>query len=138
MQSVPTMKQTLMTRSTSWGLRAAGCRCGSFAGRPDSETGVRCSSVIALSHPESDEGEDAHTEGQPDETFGDRSEATQTETARVVRVLDLGRHELHDVIDLRVTEVAGEARHVAGARADRFGDFDRGNLAQRRRERAHG
>ena len=98
--------------------------------------GVR--QLIALSYPESEEGEYADTEGQADETFGDRSETAESEAAGVVRVLDLGRHVLHDVVDLGVTEVAGEARHVGGAGANRLGDFDRGDLAQRRRERAHG
>src|SRR3984957_13789881 len=131
------MKQTLMTRSTSSGFLAAGWRCGSLAGSPFKETGVRCSSLIAFSYPESGEGQHAHAEGQSDETFGDRTEPTESEATRVDGVLDLGRHVLHDVVHLRVTEVAGEARHVGGAGANRFGDFYRRNLAQGRREGAH-
>src|SRR5580704_13905418 len=137
MQSVPTTKQTLMTFSTSSGLRAAGWRCGSSAESPESETGVRCSSVIALPHPEAEQREDADPEGQADETFGDRSQTAEAEATGVVGVLDLGRHVLHDVVHLGVAEVAGEARHVAGSGADRLGDLDRGDLPQRRRERAH-
>src|SRR5580693_8767313 len=138
MHSAPRMKQTLMTRSTSSGLRAAGCRCGSLEDSPVNETGVRCSSLIALTYPESEEREDAHAQGESDESLGDRAEATEAEATGVVGVLDLGRHVLHDVIHLCVTEVPGEARHVGGAGADRLGDFDRGDLAQRGRERAHG
>src|ERR1035438_7459883 len=130
--NVPTMKQTPMTRSTNSGLRAAGCSRGSFAASPDNETGVRCSSVIALPHPESEEREDPDAEGQSNESFRDRSETAQSKPAGVVGVLDLGRHVLHDVIDLCVTEVAGEARHVGGASADRLGDFDRRDLSKRR------
>src|ERR1700722_20905563 len=138
MHSAPRMKQTLMARSTNSGLRAAGCKCGSLEESPVSETGVRCSSLIALTHPESEEREDADAQGESDESFGDRSEATEPEATGVVGVLDLGRHVPHDVVDLRVAEVPGEARHVGGAGADRLGDFDRGDLWQGRRERAHG
>src|SRR5580700_9652982 len=124
MHSAPTTKQTLMTLATSSGLRAAGCRCGSSAGRPEIETGARCSSVIALTHPEAEEGQGADAEGQTDEPFGDRSETTEAETAGVVGVLDLGRHVLHDVVHLGVAQVAREARHVAGSRSYRLGDLD--------------
>jgi len=85
-----------MTRSTNSGLRAAGCRRGSF------------------------------------ETFGDRSEAAEPEAAGVVGVLNLGGDVLHDVVHLRVTEVAGEAWHVGRTGANCLGDFDRRDLAQRR------
>src|SRR5580692_1841972 len=112
-----------MTRSTSWGLRAAGCRRGSFEDSPDNDTGVRCSSLIAFPHPETEQRQDAHAESQTDESFGDRSEATESEAAGVVGVLDLGHHVLHDVVHLRVAEVAGEAGHVGGAGANRFGYF---------------
>src|ERR1700678_3756563 len=118
------MKQTLITGPTNSGLRAAGCRCGSLEESPVNETGVRCSSLIALTHPESKEREDADAQREAHETFGDRSEAAQSEPTGVVGVVDLGRYILHDVVHLRVTEVPGESRHVGGASADRLGDFD--------------
>jgi len=72
------------------GLRAAGCRCGSFAVVPTTRPacGVRQSSRSPTQNP--DERQDAeHRRLVRTKLFSDWSETTQTEATRVVRVLDL-------------------------------------------------
>jgi hypothetical protein len=73
---------------------------------------------------------------RPTKPFGHRSEPAEAEAAGVLGVLDLGRDVLDDVVDLLVTEVAGEARHVGRTRADRLDDLEGRDVAQRRREGA--
>jgi hypothetical protein len=102
--------------------------------RCSSNSGVRRSR--AISNPESDEAKKPTPKQKSDEALGDRTESTQSEAAGVFGVLNLGRDVLDDVIDLLVTEVAGESRHVGRAGANCLDDLEGRNIAQRRRERA--
>ena len=80
----------------------------------------------------------ADAEEQADEALGDRSDATEAETAGVGRVLDVLGHVGDDVVRPRagVSAPGSNRGMLPGPGLDRLGDLGRGETVQRRRRRA--
>src|SRR5882757_3274918 len=88
--------------------------------------------LVAVTDPQTDDHARADSDEKADEALCNRTDPTEGEAARVVRLLDAVLDVRDDVVDVGLRQCAGtEERHASRTGLDGFGNLGRGHRVER-------